>query len=1020
MDLTHRSREAGSQSVFRTILVSLLVLLVVETFLLVGSLAISGVSRELDQNARDILHKQVENRANYLENAMVTSWSDLTLLSETINTATLARMEQGLTLDQLNGSSDACAPLLLDVADELITTLYAKQASGIFVVFNTKDLSSDHFRGRYENKTGIYIRDMDPVTTPPNRGGDLLLERAPIAVVEAMNIATDSGWHPLFTFGDLNQGYYDFLYQPFQAAYRSGLVKTPSDFGYWSATPYSIQGSNLSAISYSIPLILPDGTVYGVVGVELLSSYLRTLLPMEELYENNKGSYLLAVSRKDLDGADAALLAPVMTSGLLQRDLSEETFLEITPADGGYECTVDKETNYASVVPLNLYSNNAPFEDQHWALIGVVPTRSLYAFSGKVNALLLLALVCNLAAGIVGSVVISRRLSRPIQVLSREVAQAQKGKGEIPKLSTTGLREIDQFAGAITTLSRDVVAASTRFLQIMDMASVELGGFEIREKENTVFITDNFFPLFGLTGLDTSAMTVTEFRHLMDQIDSRLERLPGLGDSILYQVPLEREEVRYVRVEVTSEGDRQVGLAEDVTAATQERLRIEHDRDYDLLTGLLNRRAFHRLAEALFADPNKMRQAALVMLDLDNLKTTNDRYGHDWGDQYIRQAGQCFAAAVPAGSLCARVSGDEFTILLWGFDSREEGRKALNQLSQAIRNSNFRLPNGDMSRIRASGGVAWFPGDGRELPELMKLADFAMYQVKQTQKGRLEEFDLGSYNHESYLLQCRREIHQLLEDAKFTYAFQPIVDTITGEIRAYEALLRVNMPTIKSPDAVLAMAKDEGQLQKMETLSLFKSAECYQSLLEQGKVLSNAYLFVNSIAGQCMTHEDMVKFHQLFHSIQDRIVVEITESEAMDKEATRRKREAIGFSGLFALDDYGSGYNSEKNLLELSPAFIKVDISIIHDIDSDADKQKIVSNVVEYAHERGMLIIAEGLETAQEVAKVLELGVDLLQGYFLAKPNPIPGEVNPEALALIRAHGVGQQRVWTGPVIQRR
>lgn len=1020
MDIAHWSRKTGGKTVFRTILVSLLVLLAVETVLLLGSLAFSGVSRELDQNAQDILHKQVENRASYLESDMVDNWSDLTLLSEAINAATLARMKQGLTLDQLNESSDACAPLLLDVADELINTLYANQATGIFVVFNTKDLSGDHFWGRYENKTGIYIRDMDPSTAPTDRGGDLLLERAPIAVVEAMNLATDSFWHPLFAFGDLDQGYYSFLYQPFQTAYQAEKVDRPSDFGYWSAIPYTLQGSNLSAISYSIPLVLPDGTVYGVVGVELLHNYLRTLLPMEELYENNKGSYLLAVSQKELDGEESAPLFPLMASGLIQRDLPEEARLEIFPTDRGYECNVDGVPHFASVVPLNLYSNNAPFEGQHWALVGLVPTRSLYAFSGRVTAILLVALVCNLAAGIVGSIFISRRLSRPIQVLSREVDQAQAGKGEIPKLSTTGLREIDRFAGAITDLSRDVVAASTRFLQIMDMASVELGGFEIREKENSVFVTDNFFPLFGLTGLDTKTMTVEKFRQLMDQIDRRLERLPGLGDSILYQVPLEREAVRYVRVEETVEGHRRVGLAEDVTATTLERLRIEHDRDYDLLTGLLNRRAFQRLAEALFADPEKMKHAAIVMLDLDNLKITNDRYGHDWGDQYIRQAGQCFAAAVPAGSLCARVSGDEFTLLLWGFDSQEEGRQAVNHLAQAIRQSPFRLPNGDMSRIRASGGVAWFPGDGRELPELMKLADFAMYQVKQTQKGRLEEFDLGSYNHESYLLQCRREIHQLLEDAKFTYAFQPIVDTITGEIRAYEALLRVNMPTIKSPDAVLAMAKDEGQLQKMETLSLFKSAECYQSLLEQGKVLPNAYLFVNSIAGQCMTHEDMVKFHQLFHSIQDRIVVEITESEAMDKEATRRKREAIGFSGLFALDDYGSGYNSEKNLLELSPAFIKVDISIIHDIDSDADKQKIVSNVVEYAHERGMLIIAEGLETAQEVAKVLELGVDLLQGYFLAKPNPIPGEVNPEALALIRAHGAGQQRVWTGPVIQRR
>jgi len=107
---------------------------------------------------------------------------------------------------------------------------------------------------------------------------------------------------------------------------------------------------------------------------------------------------------------------------------------------------------------------------------------------------------------------------------------------------------------------------------------------------------------------------------------------------------------------------------------------------------------------------------------------------------------------------------------------------------------------------------------------------------------------------------------------------------------------------------------------------------------------------------------------------------------------------------MFALDDYGSGYNTEINLLELHPYFIKVDISIVRDIDSDYNKQQIVNNIVTYAHKRDMLVVAEGLETAKELEMVLELGVDLLQGYFLARPGETPPAISEDALRIIREH----------------
>lgn len=182
---------------------------------------------------------------------------------------------------------------------------------------------------------------------------------------------------------------------------------------------------------------------------------------------------------------------------------------------------------------------------------------------------------------------------------------------------------------------------------------------------------------------------------------------------------------------------------------------------------------------------------------------------------------------------------------------------------------------------------------------------------------------------------------------------------------------------------------------------MFKATEAYLSLQERGLIRGTELLFVNSIASQHMTDEENQEYCRRFAAIQKQIVIEITEEEMLDPASLEVKRGTPGFPGTFALDDYGSGYSSEKNLLELSPKYIKIDLSIIRGIDTDPDKQQIVANIVAYAHPRKMLIIAEGLETPEEIHKVLELDVDLLQGFCLARPAAIPGSVHSDALDVI-------------------
>lgn len=614
-----------------------------------------------------------------------------------------------------------------------------------------------------------------------------------------------------------------------------------------------------------------------------------------------------------------------------------------------------------------------------------------------------LTIFATLLFGLLSSFIVSRRLAKPVARLSDEVEAAQQNQESIPNLSETGIRELDKFSTAITGLSREVLHTSTKFLRIMEMASVEIGGYELRFDTGSVYYTENFFSVLGIPLSAESPMNIEKFREILKEYTEKNLYKTKSGSTKLYCIRIPEKGVRYVRMEVKNENWVQIGLVEDVTVSMRERLRIEHERDYDTLTGLYNRRAFKRESESIFGRRKKIRHAAFIMLDLDNLKYTNDTFGHDWGDEYIRQAGMCLEEGTPKGTLCAHISGDEFNILFYGYESQNAIRKEISKLKREISSRIIRLPDGQEFHLSISGGIAWYPEDSNSLGVMRKHADFAMYQVKQTDKGRIAEFDQKVYEEKFRDSQIRKEFHRFVKEELVTYYFQPIISAKTGEIEAYEALMRTGLPILKRPDVVMRIAREEGALREIERMTMFRATEAFADLREKKRIKGDALLFINSIASQHMAAKDEIEFNNRYAELQKQIVIEITEEESIDYHALEIKRNAPGFEGAFALDDYGSGYSNEKSLLDLAPKYIKVDLSIIRDIDTDPDKQQIVENIVAYAHKRDMKIVAEGLETPEEIQKVLELEVDLLQGFYLARPEPVPGNINEDALKIIAA-----------------
>lgn len=796
MKARSKPTEKRERSVFSTIFISVLVILAVEVTLLIGSIAVSRVPQQLDRNAEDILAKQVENRSSYLEDFLVQA-QNLGDMPNRINEKTEALLTSGqISKDTLGQSSAASEPLLEAIADDLVTQLRSSSVTGVFVVLNTCDLDARKTNGRLP---GIYLRDLDPDAAASERNEDLMLSFAPAGIVKSMRISTDSCWQPALDYEELD----DFVYQPFMTAYQDGGKLLMAQYGRWTTSPYVLPGDKREAIAYAQPLILPDGTVYGVVGVELLCSYLEEQLPLTELQNDGTGAYLLAVMT-DEKPVGSIPLQPV-TFSTQDRSLKSAQSIVMQDSSAAGTIVVNKTKYFACAEPLTLYDRNAPFSNEHWLLLGIVPNSTLYKISNDMQSLLLVAVVLTLGVGLVCSYLVSRGLAHPIRQLSDEVAAIQDKRTTIPKLSRTGIREIDGFSTAITQLSQDILDTSTKFLRIMDMASIELGGYEIREDSDKVFVTDNFFSMLGMQD----------------------------------------------------------------------------------------------------ANPN------------------------------------------------------------------------------------------DVTR-------EWYPENGRDLATLKKYADFAMYQVKHEAKGAMGEFDIGAYNQEVYAAQLRREFLQMLRESSADYHFQPIFSAHTGRVAAYEALMRVKMQLLNSPLTVMKLAREMDKLYEVERLTAFKATSTFMMMQNRGQLHRNTKLFLNSIASSSLTDEDVAEFKAQFAELLNNLVIEITEEEEIDREALERKRRAMGDQGALALDDWGSGYSNSNSLLELSPDYIKVDIAIICDIDTDADKQQLVKDIVEYAHGRGMKIVAEGIETEAEPRKVIELGVDLLQGYFLAKPAASPSEIAPQALSVIR------------------
>ena len=583
----------------------------------------------------------------------------------------------------------------------------------------------------------------------------------------------------------------------------------------------------------------------------------------------------------------------------------------------------------------------------------------------------------------------SRMLARPIKEIYEKIKNINVM--EPIEINKVGVEEIDILTDAIEDMSKELIESASKVTKIIKDANLKIGVIEINKGNSKCYITSQVYNLLGLEEIeeDYNMVTIQETRRILEQFYKKATLFRGsknkniFEDNNEYEIIDKNNSQNWISFKTRIDMDKNLIIIADITEKVLHNIKLEYEVSHDELSKLLNIKAFrNEVTKRIENFSNKF--GAMIMWDLDNLKFINDTYGHEYGDMYIKEAARSLERIEYEGGIIARRSGDEFYGYIEG-DCKEKLRKTIKNIHNMLSSVPMTLPDGSTIKIRASGGFAWYPDDAKEYEKLAKKADFAMYDVKHTNKGTIGEFSRDVYLRDEILVSGREELNRFIENKSLAMAYQPIVCSETGEVYAYEALMRPKTEKLRTPFDVIRLARSQSKLNEIEKLT-------WNTALEDFFVTKSAdskyKLFVNSFPNAILSHDESERVFAKYAPFFSRVVTEITESEEMNEVYMERKREdAIKMSSKFALDDYGAGFNSEIKLIQLQPSYVKIDKTFIDNISTDLYRQEMVGNIISYCKRHNMKVIAEGVEEKESLQYVIKLGVDFIQGFYLAKPK---------------------------------
>lgn len=441
-----------------------------------------------------------------------------------------------------------------------------------------------------------------------------------------------------------------------------------------------------------------------------------------------------------------------------------------------------------------------------------------------------------------------------------------------------------------------------------------------------------------------------------------------------------------------------IGTHFDITERKRSEERIKALAFYDQLTGLPNRTLLvDRLRQTQIAGLRSGDYGALLFIDLDNFKTLNDTFGHDRGDQLLRQVANRLSQAVRLEDTVARIGGDEFVVVLSSLGNVDSNAAGIAEMVAdkilGVLNTPYTLGDA-LHRSTASIGVTLFQGDWLGIDELMKQADLAMYKSKESGRNLVRFFDPTLESAVRARAELEDDLRAALDQGQLQLYYQPqLVDD--GHLIGAEALVRWNHPQrgVVSPADFIPLAEETGLILPLGQFVL--DAACHQLVTWAGQPGFAELSIAVNVSARQLRQEDFVSkmWATLLRTGANPryLKLELTESLLVDNvQETIGKMLALRETGIgFALDDFGTGYSSLSYLKRLPLDQLKIDQSFVRDVLDDPSDATIARTIVALAKTLGLGVIAEGVETAAQLDFLREAGCYAYQGYFFSRPLPI-------------------------------
>ena len=427
---------------------------------------------------------------------------------------------------------------------------------------------------------------------------------------------------------------------------------------------------------------------------------------------------------------------------------------------------------------------------------------------------------------------------------------------------------------------------------------------------------------------------------------------------------------------------------EDNTQLRDAQARLYHTAHHDELTGLPNRRYLQRhLARALESAAHFDQQLSLLLIDLDGFKNVNDSYGHAIGDALIAQMASRLTSMLRDTDWVARPGGDEFVVLL-GNASADEARAAANRILQVL--SQPVAVGATEFYTTASVGVAVYPQAGVTAEELLKSADTAMYSAKSLGRNLVQIYVPEMLEEARERVWLENNLRRGLDENQFFLCYQPKSDAGSGKLSGVEALVRWRHPErgIVPPAEFIPYAEESGLIVQLGRWVLNEACRQVRAWLDEGIRIPVA---VNLAARQLRDPYILQDIQQSIfaHGIPPELLeIELTETALVQDESQAHVMlDAIRAEGVkLYIDDFGTGYSSLSQIANLSMDALKIDLSFTAKLTSDKKVLTLVRAIVLLARSLGMTVVAEGVETPQQLACLQELGCDQVQGYLLSRP----------------------------------